>query len=134
MRPRIVKSELRTVLSAPLLGPFNSYGSRMVPCKKNILSGGRHLLCGDRHLKYGGRYLIIWRSPLNSSGGRFKEINNTIKLNMYFKFILDNQPNIWFTQFASSQHKTFSGANIPWIRMQSAFCKDKKKYHNSVSP
>ena len=32
------------------------YGSRMVPGKENILSGGRHLLCGDRHL-------IIWRPP-----------------------------------------------------------------------
>ena len=33
------------------------YGSRMVPGKKNILSG-------DRHLLYGGRHLIIWRPPL----------------------------------------------------------------------
>ena len=42
------------------------YGRRMVPGKKNILSGGRHLiylaaalpLSGGRHLLFGGRHLI----------------------------------------------------------------------------
>ena len=40
-------------------------GSRIVPSRKNILSGGRHLLCGGRHLLSGGRHLVIWRPPLN---------------------------------------------------------------------
>ena len=31
---------------------FIIYGSRMVPGKKNILSGGRHLLSGGPHLMY----------------------------------------------------------------------------------
>ena len=57
--------------------PAVYYGNRMVPGKKNILSGGRHLiylaaapkLSRGRHLLYDGRHLIIWRPPFNLYGG-----------------------------------------------------------------
>ena len=41
----------------------------MVPGKKNILSGGRHLLCRGRHLISGGRHLLC-RGRHLISGGR----------------------------------------------------------------
>ena len=56
----------------------SSYGCRMVPVKKkyfiwrpphNYMAAATKL-SGSRHLISGGLYLIIWRSPLNLSGGR----------------------------------------------------------------
>ena len=56
----------------------DSYGSRIVPGKKYILSGGRHLIVWRSPLNYvaaatslcGGRQIIKWRPPDNLTGGR----------------------------------------------------------------
>ena len=44
---KVAVSDLRMIL-----GDVDIYGSRIVPGKKNILSGGRHLLSDDRRLIY----------------------------------------------------------------------------------
>ena len=52
----------------------------MVPGKKNILSGGRHLIIWRPPLNLcGGRHLIKWMPPLNFSGSRHLIIGSYMK-------------------------------------------------------